>query len=266
MATMTTKVLVSGSGKMGREVLEAICREDDMDPVGCVDFLSAEEYISIRGSELIPFGQDAAVMIARVRPDVIVDFTNADWTPRLAKDALEAGVRLVIGTTGLSEAFLRELQADSAKRGIGVLVAPNFAMGAVLMESMARVASRYYSHAEIIEMHHDGKVDAPSGTATATARAMAEGRGQPFISPAPKRQALAGTRGGQEGGINIHSVRLPGLVAHQEVIFGAPGETLTIRHDTSHRESFMPGVILAIREVMKRQDYTYGLDRLLGLT
>jgi 4-hydroxy-tetrahydrodipicolinate reductase len=266
MRRMTTKVLVSGSGKMGREVLEAVCREDDMDAVGCVDYLSTEEFISIRGSELIPFGTDAAAMIARVRPDVIVDFTNAEWTPRLAKEALEAGVRLIIGTTGLSDAFLRELEADANKRGVGVLVAPNFAMGAVLMECMARIASRYFSHAEIIELHHDGKVDAPSGTSLATARAMAEGRGQPFISPTPKRQALAGTRGGQEDGVNIHSVRLPGLVAHQEVIFGAPGETLTIRHDTSHRESFMPGVIMAIREVIKRNDYTYGLDRLLGLT
>src|SRR5450759_2451807 len=173
MASMTTKVLVSGSGKMGREVLEAVCRENDMDPVGCVDYFSTEEYISIRGSELIPFGQDVAAMIARVRPDVIVDFTNAEWTPRLAKDALEAGVRLVIGTTGLSEEFLRELQAGSAKHAVGVLVAPNFAMGAVLMECMARIAARYYSHAEIIEMHHDGKVDAPSGTSLAIARAVA---------------------------------------------------------------------------------------------
>src|SRR5258708_33399055 len=108
---MTTKVLVSGSGKMGREVLEAVCREDDMDAVGCVDYLSTEEFISIRGSELIPFGTDAAAMIARVRPDLIVDFTNAEWTPRLAKDALEASVRLVIGTSGRSEEHTSELQS-----------------------------------------------------------------------------------------------------------------------------------------------------------
>jgi 4-hydroxy-tetrahydrodipicolinate reductase len=263
---VTTKVLVSGSGKMGREVLEAVCREPDMDAVGCVDLLTTENYIPIRGGDLIPFGNDTAAMIGRVRPDIIVDFTNADWTPRLAKDALEAGVRLVIGTSGLSEAFVKELEADANKRGVGVLVAPNFAMGAVLMEVMARLASRYYAAAEIIEMHHDQKIDAPSGTSLATARAMAEGRGQPFTSPAAKKQTIAGTRGGQQNGVTIHSVRLPGLIAHQEIIFGAPGELLTIRHDTMHRESFMPGVILAVREVMKRTTFTYGLDRLLELT
>jgi len=263
---VTIKVLVSGSGKMGREVLEAVCREPDMDAVGCVDLLSTENLIAVRGGDLIPFGNDTATMIGRVRPDIIVDFTNAEWTPRLAKDALEAGVRLVIGTSGLSEAFVKELEADANKRGVGVFVAPNFAMGAVLMEIMSRLASRYYAAAEIIEMHHDQKVDAPSGTSMATARAMAEGRGQPFISPAAKKQTIAGTRGGQQSGVPIHSVRLPGLVAHQEVIFGAPGETLTIRHDTMHRESFMPGVILALREVMKRNSFTYGLDRLLDLT
>jgi 4-hydroxy-tetrahydrodipicolinate reductase len=263
---VTTKVLVSGSGKMGREVLEAVCREGDMDAVGCVDNFATENYIPVRGGDLIPFGKEAAPMIGRVRPDIIVDFTNAEWTPRLARDALEAGVKLVIGTSGLSEAFLKELETESKKRGVGVLVAPNFAMGAVLMEVMARLASRYYAAAEIIEMHHDQKVDAPSGTSLATARAMAAGREQPFNPPAPKKQTIAGTRGGQQDGVTIHSVRLPGLVAHQEVIFGAPGETLTIRHDTMARESFMPGVIMAVREVMKRDDYTYGLDRLLGLT
>jgi 4-hydroxy-tetrahydrodipicolinate reductase len=251
---------------MGREVLEAVCREDDMDAVGCVDHYSTENYISVRGGELIPLGKDPVAMITRVRPDIIIDFTNAEWTPQLAKAALEAGVRLVIGTSGLSQAFIKELETEANKRNVGVLVAPNFAMGAVLMEVMARLASRYYHSAEIIELHHDQKVDAPSGTSLATARAMDEGRAKPFSAPAAKKQTIPGTRGGQERGVAIHSIRLPGLVAHQEVIFGAPGEILTIRHDTMHRESFMPGVILAVREVMTRNDFTYGLDRLLGLT
>jgi 4-hydroxy-tetrahydrodipicolinate reductase len=261
-----TKVLVSGSGRMGREVLEAVCREDDMDAVGCVDLLTTENYIAVRGGDLIPFGNDTATMIRRVHPDIIIDFTNAEWTPRMAKDAVEAGVRMVIGTSGLPDSFVKELETDANKRNLGVLVAPNFAMGAVLMEVMARLASRYYSHAEIIEMHHDGKIDAPSGTSLATARAMEKGRGEQFVAGVTKKQTIPGTRGGLEGGVSIHSVRLPGLIAHQQVIFGAAGETLTIRHDTMHRESFMPGVIIGVREVMKRNDFTFGLDRLLELT
>jgi 4-hydroxy-tetrahydrodipicolinate reductase len=261
------KVLVSGSGRMGREVLAAISREPDMDPVGCVDLLSTEDHISVQGSDkLIPFGQDAAAMISRVRPDVIVDFTTAEWTPKLTKEALAAGVRLVIGTTGLSQTFIRELEAASNKKGVGVVVAPNFALGAVLMQYMATIAARFFTHAEIIELHHEGKIDSPSGTSIATAQAMATARQEPFIVPVSQKETIKGTRGATEGNVTIHSVRLPGLVAHQQVMFGGPGETLTIRHDTTHRESFMPGVILAVREVMKRNDFIYGLDRLVGLT
>jgi 4-hydroxy-tetrahydrodipicolinate reductase len=205
-------------------------------------------------------------MIARVLPDVIVDFTSAEWTPKLAKEALAAGVRLVIGTTGLSQAFVSELEAEANKKGVGVVVAPNFALGAVLMQYMATVAARFFSHAEIIELHHEGKIDAPSGTSIATAHAMAEARKEPFTVPVTQKETIKGTRGATEGTVTIHSVRLPGLVASQEVIFGGPGETLTIRHDTTNRESFMPGVMLAVREVMKHNDFVYGLDRLVGLT
>ena len=263
---MATKVLVSGSGKMGREVLAAVVREPDMDPVGCVDLLSGEEYISVPGSDLIPFSGDAKAMIQRVRPDVVVDFTNAEFTPKLAHEAIEAGVKLVIGTTGLSPDTVKQLENECTKKGVGAVVAPNFALGAILMQYMARVASRFYANAEIIELHHDQKVDAPSGTSLAIAHSMAEERGTDFNIPVTERETIKGTRGGQDGGIAIHSVRLPGLVAHQQVMFGAAGETLTIRHDTTDRVSFMPGVILAIREVMKRDDFTFGLDRLIGLT
>lgn len=266
MTSVPIKVLVSGSGRMGREVLAAVAQEPDMDPAGCVDLLSSESTISVAGSDkLIPFGQDAAAMIARVRPDVIVDFTSAEWTPRLTKDALAAGVRLVIGTTGLSDAFVKELESEANRRKVGVLVAPNFALGAVLMQHMASVAARFYSHAEIIELHHEGKIDAPSGTSLATARAMRAARGDGFTVPVPQKEPVKGARGANEMSVTIHSVRLPGLVAHQEVIFGGRGETLTIRHDTTNRESFMPGVILAVREVMNREGFVYGLDRLMGL-
>jgi 4-hydroxy-tetrahydrodipicolinate reductase len=260
------KVLVSGSGNMGREVLAAVAAEKDMQPVGCVDGLAGgEEYISVAGYDLVPMGHDPAGMIQRFRPDVIVDFTNAEWTPQVARAALAAKVRLVIGTTGLPPDFIQGLTEDCKKHKVGAVFAPNFALGAILMQHMASLASRYYSHAEIIEMHHDAKVDAPSGTSLATARAMREARGKPFVAPSPERETIRGTRGGQQDGVTIHSVRLPGLVAHQQVMFASPGETLTIRHDTMDRGSFMPGVILAVREVMNRQELVYGLETLMGL-
>lgn len=259
------KVLVSGSGRMGREVLAAVAAESDMQPVGCVDGLARDEYIPVPGYNLVPLGHDPAAMIQRLRPDVIVDFTNAEWTPQIARAALESGTRLVIGTSGLPPSFVDELGKDCQKRKLGAVFAPNFALGAVLMQHMAKLASKFYSHAEIIEMHHDGKVDAPSGTSLATARSMSEARGKPFVTPATERETIRGTRGGHQDGITIHSVRLPGLVAHQQVLFGSPGEALTIRHDTMDRGSFMPGVVLATREVMNRQELVYGLEKLMGL-
>lgn len=263
---MPIRVLVSGSGKMGHEVLAACCREPDLEPVGVVDFFAKEEYLPLPdGAGLVPFGANAAALITRTRPDVVVDFTNAEWTPGLAREALEANVRMVIGTTGLSSAFLTELEEECRRRGLGAVVAPNFALGAVLMQHMARIAARFFDHAEIIELHHDAKADAPSGTAIATAKGMAEAREKSFVRPPTEKETVPGTRGGAWEGITIHSVRLPGLVAHQEVIFGGAGQTLTIRHDSTSRESFMPGVVLAVREVMNRSELVVGLDRLIGL-
>ena len=263
---MSVKVVVSGTGKMGRQVLETVCAEADLEPVGVLDCVSGEEYLSLPdGSGLIPFSTDPAALFTRTRPDVVVDFTNAEYTPQVAREALEAGARLVIGTSGLSEAFLHELGRECRQRKLGAVVVANFALGAVLMAYLCRVAARFFDHAEIIEMHHDGKVDAPSGTAIATAHKMADGREAPFQRPRTQRETIEGTRGGTADGITIHSVRLPGLVAHQEVIFGGPGQTLTIRHDSTSRESFMPGVMLAIRDVMSREDLVLGLEALLGI-
>ncbi len=263
---MSVKVLVSGTGKMGQEVLAAACREADMEPVGVLSRSAGEEYLSLPGrSGLVPFGAEPAALIARTRPDVVVDFTNADWTPTVARESLEAGCRLVIGTSGLSDAFLNELGRECRERRLGAVVGANFALGAVVMIHLARIAGRFFDYAEVIEMHHEGKADAPSATALATARAMTEHRDNPFIRPLTQRVNLEGTRGGAMDGVTIHSVRLPGLVARQEVILGAPGQTLTIRHDSVSRDSFMPGVVMAIREVMERQELIVGLDRLIGL-
>jgi len=263
---MPIKVLVSGTGKMGRQVMEAVCAEPDLEPVGVLSRVAGEEYLSLPdGSGLVPFGADPAAFFTRTRPDVVVDFTNAERTPQVAREALEAGARLVIGTSGLSEAFLHELGRECRQRKLGAVVAANFALGAVLMAHLARVAARFFDYAEIIEMHHEGKADAPSGTAIATARKMADGREAPFQRPPTQRETIEGSRGGTVDGVTIHSVRLPGLVAHQEVIFGGPGQTLTIRHDSTSRESFMPGVMLAIRDVMGRQELVLGLEALLGI-
>jgi 4-hydroxy-tetrahydrodipicolinate reductase len=209
---------------------------------------------------------DPAALLEETKPDVVIDFTNADWTPLVADAALERRVRLVIGTTGLSEDWLVGLEQRCRERGVGAVVAANFAIGAVLMIHFAKVAARFFDAAEIIELHHDRKVDAPSGTALTTAREMLAGReGRPFGRNEPEKEPLPGTRSAAQHGITIHSVRLPGLVAHQEVLFGGLGQTLSIRHDTTGRDSFMPGVLLAVREVMQRRELVRGLDALVGL-
>lgn len=263
---MPIKVLVSGIGKMGRQVLAAVSAEPDLEPVGVLSRAAAEEFLSLPdGSGLIPFATDPGELLTRTRPDVVVDFSDAERTPQVAREALEAGARLVIGTSSLSEAFIKELRDECSRRELGAVVAANFALGAVLMSHLARVAAPFFDHVEVIEMHHDGKADAPSGTAIATVRRMADAREKPFQRPATKQQTVEGTRGGAMEGVTIHSVRLPGLVAHQSVIFGGPGQTLTIRHDSVSRESFMPGVVLAVKEVMARRELVLGMEPLLGI-
>lgn len=250
---------------MGRQVLAAVAGAGDMEPAGVVDKLSAESEIALPEGGTVPLSADAAALFDETKPDVVVDFTNAQWTPELAEAALQRGVRLVIGTSGLPDAWVDELEARCREQGVGAVLAPNFAIGAVLLIYLSKVASRFFDSAEIIELHHDRKVDAPSGTAIATAQEMAKARGKPFDRNVPETETIAGTRAADIGGVTLHSVRLPGLVAHQEVIFGGLGQTLSIRHDTTGRESFMPGVLLAVREVMKRRELVRGLEALFGL-
>jgi 4-hydroxy-tetrahydrodipicolinate reductase len=181
--------------------------------------------------------------------------------------ALPRGVRPVIGTSGLTDEYVDTLARQCAERRVGGVLAANFAIGAVLLMHMAKGASRFFDAAEIIELHHDQKVDAPSGTSIATARGMLEARdGRPFARNVPDATPIAHARDAEIGGITIHSVRLPGLVAHQEVLFGGLGQTLSIRHDTTGRDAFLPGIVLAAREVMRREELVIGLDALVGLT
>ncbi|MPZ22224.1 MAG: 4-hydroxy-tetrahydrodipicolinate reductase [Dehalococcoidia bacterium] len=254
------RVAISGSGRMAREVCGALRSQPDTEPVGFVDALA--EPGECQGLTLLREPDD---LFDLRKPDVVIDFTNAEWTPKLAEAALDRGVRLVIGTSGLAPGFVEDLGRRCAERRIGAVLAFNFGLGAVLMMHLAGIASRFYESAEIIELHHDQKVDAPSGTALATAQGMAAARGEAFSRNVPERENIPGARSVQQDGVTIHSVRLPGLVAHQEVLFGGTGEILSLRHDTTSRESFMPGVLLATREVMKRDGLVVGLDSLLGL-
>lgn len=263
---MTIRVVVSGTGNMGREVLAAIVREADLEPVGVLEKFSSEEEIALPGGTgAVPLSADPPALLERTRPDVVIDFTNAEWTPLVAQAALDRDVRLVIGTTGMPDRWLDELEARCRERGVGAVMAPNFAIGAVLMIHLAKVAGRFFDAAEIIELHHDRKVDAPSGTSLTTAREILAARGRRFERNVPEKETLPGTRAGEVDGITIHSVRLPGLVAHQEVIFGGQGQTLIIRHDSTGRDSFIPGVLLATREVVRRTELVRSLEALVGL-
>jgi len=262
----TIKVVIHGaSGKMGQEVINALCQEPETQVVGAVELQASQDYLTLpNGSGTVPFSSNLGDILTSCQPDVLVDFTIAKATMPATRIAAEKGVNLVIGTTGLTADDLVEMERLSKAHKVGIVIAPNFALGAVLMMHLAKIAAKYLDYAEIIELHHQMKADAPSGTALSTARAMAQARGKPFSHP-PEREPASISRGGQFEGITIHSVRLPGLMAHQEVILGAPGQTLSIRHDTISRECFMPGIILAVKEVVKRPELTYSLDALLGL-
>ncbi|MFC1969258.1 4-hydroxy-tetrahydrodipicolinate reductase [Chloroflexota bacterium] len=260
------KVVVRGAdGRMGRETVNALCHQTEIQLVGAVELQVSEDTLALPDdSGTIPLSSDLNSILTDYQPDVLVDFTVGPATMPAVRMVTEKGVNLVIGTTGLTANDLAEIDRLAKAHDVGAVVAPNFTTGAVLMMHLAKIAARYFDYAEIIELHHNMKVDAPSGTALSTAKAMVEARGEPFQSPQQKAETLP-SRGEKIDGIALHSVRLPGLMAHQEVLLGGPGQTLSIRHDTIGRECYMPGVILAIKEVVKRKGLVYGLDTLLHL-
>jgi 4-hydroxy-tetrahydrodipicolinate reductase len=211
-------------------------------------------------------GDDLAAFLHAKRPQALVDFTRPAEALHNALAAVAAGASPVVGTTGLSASDLDKLETACRDKALGGIVAPNFAVGAVLMMHLADLAAPHFDAVEVIEMHHAGKLDAPSGTALSTARRLAARRkDRPFTHRKPEKETLAGTRGGEEGNVAVHSVRLPGFVADQEVIFGLPGQTLTIAHRTTSREAYVPGVLLAIRKVTSEAKFYRALDELLGL-
>jgi len=265
MATKLIKVVVHGaSGKMGREVIKAVCCEEGLQLVGAVDFNAVKEQLQLPGSSYsVPFSSNLQEIISRCQPDVIIDFTIAKAAVSAAHTAMKHGVNMVIGTTGITEAEFKEIDVLAREKGAGVFFAANFAIGAIMMMHLAEVAARYFDYAEIIEEHHEKKVDAPSGTSLTTARLMVEARDKPFKKAVEPKAAAS--RGKDVEGVPVHSVRLPGILARQEVILGTAGQTLSIKHDTISRECYMPGIMLAAREVVKRKGLIQGLDSLLGL-
>jgi 4-hydroxy-tetrahydrodipicolinate reductase len=242
--------VLGARGRMGQQVCRVVDDADDLELVAMVD------------------AGDWLFSVADAGSQVLVDFTHPDVVMDNVRFAIDQGIHAVIGTTGFTQDKLDTIRTwlvDAPE--VGVLVAPNFGIGAVLSMKFAQLAARYYDSAEVVELHHPGKADAPSGTAVRTAELIALARKEAGLSGSPDAttQSLAGARGAEVDGVHVHSLRVAGMVAHQEIIFGAEGETLTIRHDSLDRMSFMPGVLLAVRQIASRPGLTVGLEALLDL-
>jgi 4-hydroxy-tetrahydrodipicolinate reductase len=261
------KVGVNGVlGRMGSTVLAAVAGDPETVAVGGFDPAAKGDTVAhpVTGTPL-PLRKSLSEFIDAAQPDVIVDFTNAEGARAAFAACLPSGVSVVSGSTGLSAADLDNVANLARQYSVGVISASNFALGAVLLGHLAAIASRYFDYADLIESHHEAKVDAPSGTALSIAKAMADARKDRFSQNVAEKQTLAGTRGGDFEGINVHSARMPGRVARHEVVFGGTGQTLTMIHDSINRESFMPGVLLAVKRVVTLDGLVVGLDRVLGL-
>jgi 4-hydroxy-tetrahydrodipicolinate reductase len=266
--------VIGAAGRVGRLVCRGIVDDPDLALVAAIDRSGTGERIGHaigRPDESVTVSDDLATLV-QADAEVAVDFTHPDVVMDNVRFSISHAVDLVVGTTGVSEDDLKEI-ARLLEAGGGesnVVVAPNFALGAVLMQRFSEEAARLFPSVEVIELHHDAKVDAPSGTSLATARRIARARagadgGAAHGTSTSGSESVAGVRGGDVESVRVHSVRLPGLVAHQEVIFGSEGETLTIRHDSTDRSSFVPGVLLAVKRVSTLPGLTVGLEPLLDL-
>jgi len=242
--------VIGAQGRVGSVIADAVRAAEDLELVAAID------------------KDDSLTALTDAGAEIAVDFTHPGVVMSNVEFLVRNGIHAVVGTTGWDDDRLAAVRAWLEQSpSTGVLVAPNFGIGAVLMMRFAAQAARFYESVEIIELHHPNKADAPSGTAQATARAIAAARAEAALGPQPDAtvQSLAGARGADVEGVPVHAVRLRGLIAHQEVLLGDAGETLTIRHDTTDRTSFVPGVLLAVREISSRPGLTVGLDGFLGL-
>ena len=273
MSEVIRVVVCGAAGRMGREVARAVQEAEGLELVGAVDRHEVGKDVGeLVGMSAVqaPIETDLAACLARTSPQVLIDFTLPDSVAENVAIALAHKVSPVIGTTGLSADQIAHIDATARAQGVGAFLAPNFAIGAVLMMQFAAQAARYMPDVEIIELHHEKKLDSPSGTALLTAQKIGQARREAQASPQPlpvnvveKAPGARGARNETTGDVPIHSVRLPGYVAHQEVIFGGIGQTLTIRHDSTDRRSFMPGVVLAVHKVRDLTGLVIGLENLL---
>ena len=257
---MSIKVIIAGfKGKMGQAAYKMVAEDPELALAGLLDPFTDEKEVA--GVPVFNTKEE----LAGLQADVWIDFTTPKVAYENTRFALENGFAPVVGTTGFTPEQIEDLTQLSRQKSLGGLIAPNFALGAVLLMQFAAQAAKYFPDVEIIELHHDGKKDAPSGTAVKTAELMSEERLAHHQGAVDEKETLAGARGANLEGMRIHSVRLPGLVAHQEVIFGSKGEGLTLRHDSYDRSSFMTGIALGIRKVMTVSELKYGLEHFLDL-
>ena len=260
----TIGVVVNGAtGKMGTETVAAISRQDDLTLVGGTCLNDRGPALNVPTGDQVPLSVNLEELIQRTQPDVLVDFTNATAGMEAASVGAAHSVNLVLGSSGLSDDHLKQLDALASDKNIGIIVAPNFALGAVILKRLVEQAAPFFEYVDIVEAHHEAKIDSPSGFALALAKSI--GDRKQFTRNYPEKENLPNTRGGEYNGVTVHSIRMPGRSAHHEVIFGAPGQSVSLRHDTLGRDCYMPGVLRCIREVVKRPGLVVGLENILGL-
>ena len=276
--TKTIPVIVSGAlGRMGSEVVNSVLNSSDCELVAAIDTnkdnngKNISQLLNLKSSDVF-VSNDLEGSLCSVSQDyrdesikpVLVDFTHPDSVFENTRSAIAYGISPIVGTTGLSPSQINELASFAQKANIGCAIIPNFSVGMVLLQQAASVAAKFYDNIELIEMHHNQKADSPSGTCIKTAEMIEEYPKQYNQGLVDESESLKGVRGGiRESGLNIHSIRLPGLLAHQVVVMGSPGETYTIRHDTIDRKAYMPGVLQAIKKIGNFNSLVYGLEKLI---
>lgn len=264
----SVKIIIAGPrGRMGSEAVKMVTHTEHFELVAVVDHKHDGYMLSdldgFHSVKNVPIYSTIEKSLQNAECDVLIDLTTPEVGMHHARTALQYNVRPVVGTTGFTKDDLEELESICKEKKLGCIIAPNFALGAVLMMKFSQMAAKYFNDIEIIELHHDQKLDAPSGTAVKTAEMMAAVREFKEQGHPDEKETISGARGAEFNGMHIHSVRLPGLVAHQEVLFGSDGQTLSIRHDSYNRASFMSGVKIAVETVMKQDVFVYGLENIL---
>jgi 4-hydroxy-tetrahydrodipicolinate reductase len=255
-------VSVNGAlGRMGSTVCNAVINDSEMELTDSVD-INSKNHKTPNGKLI---HKDFSEILSNNPPDIIVDFTNRETFLNLTKLLIPKKINIVSGSTGLLDEDYEKIAQQCAKYKIGVLSASNFAIGAVLMMKLAGIAGKYFDYADLLESHHEKKIDAPSGTAISIAEAASSNRDQKYSQNILEKETIKNTRGGSLNGVQIHSSRMPGRVARHELVFGGLGQTFTMIHDSIDRDSFMPGVILGVKEIIKKQNLVVGLDKIMGI-